>query len=86
VVSLLVAYLLWRRLTDPATRMLKWPLILFPCLGCLAAALGGLIVLLGKSKTAEELGITLAVVALVALAGHLCLFSAHILGRLRHSG
>lgn len=86
VVSPLVAVLLWRRLSDPSTRMLKWALILFPCLGGLAAALGGLVTLLGTSKTTDGLGIALAVVALVALAAHLCLFGGHILGRLRHTG
>jgi hypothetical protein len=82
IASSLVAILVWRRLGDPSSRLLKWAILLFPCAGGLLVSLGGLFLLLGRSRTMEVLGEMLVGAALVAFVLHMCLLTVHGLGRL----
>ncbi|HEY3266697.1 MAG TPA: hypothetical protein VGM37_07215 [Armatimonadota bacterium] len=72
-----VAILVWRRRADQISPLLKWAVLLWPCVGGMAACLGGLLALYGKSKALETVGVWLLGVAPVAFVAHLGLFIAY---------
>lgn len=79
--SLSVAILTWQRWDDPASRVLKWAVLMNPCAVGLFCGIGGLFFLLGRSRTTEIVWEALAGAAAVAFAAHWCLYIAYVIGR-----